>query len=160
MRLQIAAEGEVEQQRERAVVEASHGGDGLGEDRAVDGEAEEKDGGDGEEDDEQGRERDGHDEAVEEPAIGFFVLLGAEGLRDEGIEAEEDTTDAEAEGVEEDLSEGGGAHGEGGVGEMAEHNGVDQRHGDPAELAGDERQGKVDERGELVAYVAQLDAHT
>ena len=158
--LQVAAEGEVEQQGEGAVVEALHGGDGLGEDGVVDGEVEEQGGRDGEDGDEQGGEGEGHDEAVEEPAVGFVLLFGAEGLGDEGVEAEEDASDAEAEGVEEDLGEGGGAHGEGGVGEMAEHDGVDQRHGDPAELAGDEGQGQVDERGQLAADVAQLDAHT
>ncbi len=135
VRLQVAAEGEVEHQWERAVVEALHGGDGLGEDGVVDGEVQEEDRGEGKDGDEQSRESDGHDEAVEEPAIGLFVLFGAEGLGDEGVETEEDAADAEAEGVEEDLREGGGAHGEGGVGEMAEHDGVDQRHGDPAELA-------------------------
>ncbi len=46
------------------------------------------------------------------------------------------------------------AHSEGGVGQVAEHNRIDQRHGDPAELAGDERQSQVDERRELAAYVA------
>ena len=91
---------------------------------------------------------------MEEPAIGFLLLFGAEGLGDEGVEAEEDAADAEAEGVEEDLREGSGAHGESGVGQVAEHDGVDQRHGDPAELAGDERQSQVDERWELAAYVA------
>jgi len=91
---------------------------------------------------------------VEEPAVGFLLFFGAEGLGDEGVEAEQDTADSEAEGVEEDLREGGGAHGESRVGQMAEHDGVDQRHGDPAELAGDERQSQVDERRELAAYVA------
>jgi len=120
----------------------------------VDGEAEEERGRDGEDCDKEGGESEGHDEAVEEPAIRFGVFLGAEGLGDEGIEAEEDAADAEAEGVEEDLGEGGGAHGESGVGQVAEHDGVDQRHGDPSELAGDERQSQVDERRELAAYVA------
>ena len=46
------------------------------------------------------------------------------------------------------------------LGKVAEHDGVDQRHGNPAELAGDERQSQVDERRELAAYVTQLDAHT
>jgi len=37
VRLQVAAEGEVEQQGEGSVIEALHGGDSLGEDGAVDG---------------------------------------------------------------------------------------------------------------------------
>ncbi len=91
---------------------------------------------------------------MEEPAVGFLLFFGAEGLGDEGVEAKEDTANAEAEGIEENLREGGGAHGESGVGQMAEHDGVDQRHGDPSELAGDEGQSQVDERRELAAYVA------
>jgi hypothetical protein len=120
----------------------------------VDRETQEKYGSEREDGDEQGRECDCHDEAVEEPAIGFGVLFGAEGLGYEGVEAEEDAADSEAEGVEDDLGEGGGAHGESGVGQVTEHDGVDQRHGDPAELAGDERQSQVDERRQLAAYVA------
>ncbi len=157
--LQVAAQGEVEHQRERAVVETLHGGDRGGEDGAVDGEVEEQRRGDGEDGDEQDGESDGHDEAVEEPAVGFALLLGAEGLGDEGVEAEEDAADTEAEGVEEDLSEGGGAHGEGGVGEVAEHDGVDQRHGDPAELTGDERDGEMDQRREFAADVVEPETH-
>jgi hypothetical protein len=114
----------------------------------------EKSRGDGEDGDEERGKSYGHDDAVEEPAIGFVLLFGAEGLGDEGVETEEDAADAETEGIEEDLSECGGAHGDGGVGEMAEHDGVDQRHGDPAKLAGDERQGEVNERWELGADVA------
>ncbi len=93
--LQVAAEGEVEQQGEGAVVEALHGGDGLGEDRAVDGQVEEERMGvTAKQGDEQGREGEGHDEAVEEPAVGFLLFFGAEGLGDQGIEAKEDATDA------------------------------------------------------------------
>ena len=79
----------------------------------VDGQVQEKDWGEGEDGDESDGEGDGHDETVEEPAVGFALLLGAESLGDEGVETKEDAADAEAEGVEEDLSEGGGAHGEG-----------------------------------------------
>jgi hypothetical protein len=96
---------------------------------------------------------------VDEPAVGFGLQLCAEGLGDEGVEAEQRSTDAEAEDVEEDLREGGGAHRERGVRQMAEHHGVDQRHGDPAELAGDERDGKAEERRHLAADVFELDAH-
>ena len=77
--LQVAAEGEVEHQGEGAVVEAPHGGDGLGEDGGVYGKAEEKDRREGEDGDEEGGERDGHDEAVEEPAVGFVRVLWRRG---------------------------------------------------------------------------------
>jgi hypothetical protein len=38
---------------------------------------------------------------------------------------------------------------------MAEHDGVDQRQGDPAELAGDERQGEAEQRREFAADVSE-----
>jgi hypothetical protein len=111
--------------------------------------------GEGEDADEEGGEGYGHEEAVDEPAVGGVALVGTEGLGDEAVETEEDAGDAEAEGVVEVRGEGGGAHGEGGVGEMAEHDGVDQRHGDPAELAGDERQGEAEQRREFAADVSE-----
>ena len=42
---------------------------------------------------------------------------------------------------------------------MTEHDGVDQRHGDPAELACDEGQGEMNQRWELAADVDESQAH-
>ena len=96
---------------------------------------------------------------MDEPAIGWLALVGAEGLGDEAVEAEEDAGDAEAEGVVEMLGESRGAHGEGGVGQMAEHDGVDQGHGDPAELACDEREREAEQRREFAANEAESQRH-
>src|SRR5215472_5661323 len=68
--LQIAAQGEVEQQRDDAPVETVECGDGLREDGAVDWHAVEDGGAEGEDDDEQQAEREGENESVEEPAVG------------------------------------------------------------------------------------------
>ena len=51
---------------------------------------------------------------------------------------EQDAADAEGEGVEKDLGERDGAHGGGGVGEAADHHGVDDAHAHPADLGEDE----------------------
>src|SRR6185312_15973322 len=93
--LEVAAEGEVEQQRDDSPVETVERGDGLGEDGAVDGHAVEDRGAEGEDDDEKQAKRDGEDEAVEEPAVGCGDFFGAEGLGDECVETEEDAADAE-----------------------------------------------------------------
>ena len=111
------------------------------------------DGAEGEDGDEERAEGEGEDETVEEPAVGGGDFFGAEGLGDEGVEAEEDAADAEGEGVEDDLGECGGGHGDGGVREAADHAGVDDGHGHPAELAGDEGRGEPEERRELRADV-------
>ena len=151
--LKVTAEREVEQQRDDAPVETVERGDGLGEDGAVDGHAIEDGGAEGEDRDEQEAEREGEDESVEEPAVGGVDFFRAEGLRDEGVEAEEDAADAEGEGVEDDLGESGGGHGDGRVRQAADHAGVDDGHGHPAELAGDEGRGEPEERRELLADV-------
>ena len=153
--LQVTAKGEVDEQRDDAPVETVERGDGLREDGSVDGHAVEDDGAEGEDGDEERAEGEGEDESVEEPAVGGVDFFGAEGLGDEGVEAEEDAADAEGEGVEDDLGEGGGGHGDGGVREAADHAGVDDRHGHPAELAGDEGRGEPEERGELRADVGK-----
>ena len=82
-------------------------------------------------------------EAVLEGAVGVVDAFGAEGLGEDGVEAEEDSAEPEGEGVVEDLAERGGSEGDGGVGEMADHDGVDDAHGHPADLSEDQREGKV-----------------
>ena len=90
---------------------------------------------------------------MEEPAVGGLDLFGAEGLGDEGVEAEKDAADAEGEGVKDDLRQCRRGHGGGRVREAADHAGVDDGHGHPAELAGDEGRGEPEERRELRADV-------
>ena len=54
-----------------------------------------------------------------------------------------------ASGVEEDLGEGDGAHGDGGVGEMADHDRVDEAHAHPADFGEDEGEGDAEHGAEL-----------
>ena len=88
---------------------------------------------------------------MEEPAIGFVEAPGTVGLGEVGVEAEEYTGDAEGDGVVEDLAEGGGGDGEGGVGHVSDHDGVDDAHGHPAEFGEDEREGEREHGSELLA---------
>ena len=100
---------------------------------------------------ERGGEDGGEDEAVVEPAVGFVVAAGAVGLGEEGVEREQDAGDAEGEGVVEDLTERGGGDVDGRVGHVADHDGVDDAHGHPAELGGDEREGEGEDGADLLA---------
>ena len=130
--LKVAAEGEVEEEDGGSPVEGAEEGDGSGDDLVVDGEAEHEDGREGDEAHEDCGEDGGEDEAVEEPAVGFVEAACSVGLGEVGVEAEEDAGDAEAEGVVEDLSEGRGGDGEGGVGHVSDHHGVHDAHRHPA----------------------------
>ena len=62
----------------------------------------------------------------------------------------EDAGDAEGEGVVEDLAEGGGGDGDGGIGHVADHDGVDDAHGHPAEFGEDEREGEGEHGPDLL----------
>jgi hypothetical protein len=149
--LEVAAEGEVEEECGGAVVERAEEGDGTGEDLVVNGQAQHEDGGAEDDEDEGEGKTGGEDEAVEKPAVGLVEAACTVGLGEEGVEAEEDAGDAEGDGVVEDLTEGGGGDGEGWVGHVSDHDGVDDAHGHPAEFGKDEREGKGEHRTDLLA---------
>ena len=88
---------------------------------------------------------------MEEPAVGFVETACAVGLGEVGVEAEEDAGDAEGDGVVEDLAEGGGGDGQGGVGHVSDHDGVDDAHRHPADFGEDEREGEREHRTDLGA---------
>src|SRR5258707_8354698 len=69
--LQVAAEGEVEEERGGAVVECTEERDGAGEDVVVDGEAEHDGWGADDDEDECEGEAGGEEEAVEKAAVGL-----------------------------------------------------------------------------------------
>ena len=148
--LQVAAEGEVKEENGCSPVECAEEGDGSGDDLMVDGKAEHEDGRDGDEAHEDCGEDGGEDEAVQEPAVGFVVAACSVGLGEVGVEREEDSGDAEAEGVVEDLSESRGGDGEGGVGHVSDHHGVHDAHRHPAEFGEDEREGKGEDGSDLL----------
>jgi hypothetical protein len=144
---------------ECAVVEAAHGWDSAAQNGRVDGQVHQKSRAEAEGGQQDGRQGEREDEPVEQPAVGLGVFASAEGLGDEGVEPEEDAGDTEAQGVEEDLGERGRGHRKRGVGQMAEHDGVDQRHGHPSQLAGDERESEPEQRRQLAADVVDANAH-
>jgi len=149
--LEVAAEGEVEEERRGSPVEGAEEGDGSGEDLMVDGEAEHDQGCRGDDGHEDGSEGCGEQEAVVEPAVGFVEMARSVGLGEVGVEAEKDSGDAEGEGVVEDLSESCGGDGESRVRHVADHDGVHDAHRHPAELGCDERQGEGEHRADLLA---------
>jgi hypothetical protein len=116
----------------------------------VDGQTHHEDGS-AEDDEYEGEsETGGEDETVEEPTVGLVEAAGTVGLREVGVEAEENAGDAEGDGVVEDLAEGGGGDGEGGVGHVSHHDGVDDAHGHPAEFGEDEREGEREHGPDLL----------
>src|SRR3984893_2363519 len=149
--LQVAAEGEVEEERGGAVVERAEEGDGASEDFVVDGEAEHHGWGADDDEDQGDGEAGGEEEGVGGPAVGLVEAACAVGLGEVSIEAEEDAGDVEGDGVVEDLAEGGGGDGEGGVGHVSDHDGVDDAHGHPADFGEDEREGEREHRTDLSA---------
>ncbi len=149
--LQVAAQGEVEQERGGSGVERLEEADGLGEDRGLDGQVVQGEGAGGDDGHQERGEQGGEDEAVEQPAVGVVELARAVGLRDVGVEAEQDAADAEGEGVVDDLGECGGGDGDGRVGQVADHDGVDDGHEHPAEFGEDERQGEREHGLDFVA---------
>ncbi len=149
--LQVAAEGEVEEERGGAVVEGAEEGDGEGEDFVVDGEAKHERRGEHDDEDEGEGKAGGEEETVEKPAVGLFEAACAVRLGEVGVEAEEDAGDAEGDGVVEDLSERGGGDGQRGVGHVSDHDGVDDAHRHPADFGKDEREGEREHRTNLIA---------
>ena len=75
--------------------------------------------------------------------MAVFALAGAEGLRDEGVETDKQAAAEEAEDVDEDAAEADGGDGYRAVGKTADHHGVDDGHGHPAEFGEDEREGQA-----------------
>jgi hypothetical protein len=149
--LEVAAEGEVEEECRSAVVESAQERDRAGDDGVVDGQTHHEDGSTEDDEYEGESETCGEDEAVEEPAVGLVEAAGTVGLGEVGIEAEEDTGDAEGYRVVEDLAQGGGGDGESRVGRVSDHDGVDNAHGHPAEFGEDEREGEREHGPDLLA---------
>ena len=86
-----------------------------------------------------------------ERAVGVVDALCAVGLGENGVEAKEDAADSEGQGVVHDLSEGSGAEGDGGVGQVPDHDGVDDAHHHPTDLGEYEREGEVEHGRDFAA---------
>jgi len=83
-------------------------------------------------------------DAIDEGAMTIFAMAGTEGLRDQGIESNENSFGEKGKDDEETGSDADGADGLGGVGEAPDHHGVDDHHTHPADLGEDEREGEAE----------------
>ncbi len=97
--LKVAAKGEVEEECGGAVVQCAEETDRADENVAVDGKTQHDGRGADNDEDESERETGGEKQAVQKPAVGFVETAGAVRLGEECVEAEEDSGDAERDGV-------------------------------------------------------------
>ncbi len=136
-RLQAAAQREIEKQRQKSDAEGFGVGNcefddaGIGADSLVEI-AEHPDG-----NEQKRRERDAEIDAVDERAMAILAFAGAEGLRDEGIESEQNAEAKERDGDEDVRAESDGSDGSGAVGQASDHHGVHDGHAHPTELGED-----------------------
>jgi len=140
--LQVAAEGEVEEERGSSPVECVEERDGAGDDVVLDGKTEHDWWSADDDEDESEGESCGEDEAVQEPPVGFVEAACAVRLGEVGVETKENACETEGDRVVEDLTQGYSGDGECWVGHVSDHDGVDDAHRHPANLSEDERQGE------------------
>jgi hypothetical protein len=149
--LQGAADGEVEQQREEADRERAHVREGEDRNLGVNAHAPkiERDVPDG--DGEDGCERKAEVDAVDEGAMAVLAVARAEGLGDQGVEADEKTFAEKGEDDEDAGADADGADGLGAIWEAADHHGVHDHHAHPAKFGEDEREGEAERGREFAA---------
>ena len=145
--LQVAARAAVEQQRQRAPVEDAQVGAGGGGNFRRDAEAGEAVAGDPEGEHQWRRDDAGQIDALRQPAMALVVIVAAVGLGDQRVEAEEQADAEERRRVVDGVAEGDRA--DGGGAQRADHDGVDDALGHPAELAQDDRNRENNERAEF-----------
>ena len=149
--LECAANGEVQEQRKHADGEGAHVRSGENDDAGFDAHAlvkvRKKPNGKRE----QRSDSDGEIDAVDEGAVAIFATTGAKGLRDESVEADEQTFSAEGEDDEEAGADADGGDGFGAAGEATDHDGVNDVHAHPAEFGEDERKGEAQSGAQLGA---------
>ena len=79
-----------------------------------------------------GRIADRQVDRLGQGAMAIVIVTAAEGLGDERVEAEQEANAEEGGGIENGVADADGA--DGGRAETAHHDGVHDRHGDPAEF--------------------------
>ena len=146
-RLQIAARGGVDEQRQQrqpqhVEVAADDGDDGRVHAEPVEPAALQP-----QQAGERHRGEQSEPQALPQPAPAGVVIAGAEGLRDDRVEAEQDPHAAGDQGEEQDAGEADAA--DGFRPERADHQRVDDAHRHPADLGQDDRPGEAPERPEL-----------
>jgi hypothetical protein len=101
----------------------------------------------GDENHEDGRDGAGQIDALREPAMAVVVVLAAVGLGDQGIEAEQQADAEERWRVEDGVADGDGSDGR--WTEAADHDGVDDALGHPAEFAEHDGDGQLRQGGQF-----------
>ena len=147
--LQITAEGGVDEQRQRAEIENVQVHGGLAGDCGIDAEA-------GEEqrhrsDAEHGEWRicDDQVDALREPLMTDLEVAASPGLRDDRVQTEQDADAEERRSIVRGAGDADCADSL--WTEPADHDGVDDAHGDPAELRQDDRNGQRKQRAQLMS---------
>jgi hypothetical protein len=92
----------------------------------------------------KGRQREAEVDAVDQRVKAVLGAAGAEGLGNQGVEADEEAFAKEREDEEEAGADADGGDGLGAVGEAADHHGVHDGHADPADFGEDQGQCQVE----------------
>src|ERR1700757_2568304 len=102
-------------------------------------------------DDEERSDGKAEVDTVDERGVAVFATAGAERLRDECVQANEEAFSEEGEDEEEAGTDADRADGFGAVRETADHHGVNDDHAHPADFGEDERKSEVEGRTEFAA---------
>jgi hypothetical protein len=130
--LQIAAESGIDEQRQRAQVEDVQIDRGLAGDCGVDADAGEEQRYRGDAEHGEGRVRDDEIDALREPLMTDMEIAPSPGLRDDRVQPEQDADAEERRSVVRGA--GYADRADSFRAETADHDGVDDAHGDPADL--------------------------
>src|SRR5579885_2445530 len=155
--LDAAADSEIEEQGKESEGQRFHIGNGKGGDGGINMKAAEERAEKPEGHHEQRRHSDGEVDAVDERAVTVFALACSESLGDQGIETDQKSAAEEGNDVEEVGTDADGADGAGALRKMADHDGIDDAHGHPADLGKDEREGEAHSWAQLAAKCSEAD---
>jgi len=149
--LEGPAESEVKEQgdeakRKRVDIRAGEDGDLGGDAKAMEEIGEEPYGSQ-----DKGRQGEAEVDAVDQRVEAVFGATSAEGLGNQGVEADEEAFAEEGKDEEEAGADADGGDGLGAVGEAADHHGVHDGHADPTDFGEDEREGQMQSGAKLGA---------
>jgi len=149
--LEGAAEGEIEEQREESEGQRVHVGASEDGDVWRDAEEMEEAGEQADGNQEERQEQEAEVDAVDEGVVAVVAPAGAEGLGDERVQADQEALAEENEDEKKAGSDADGGDGLGTVGEAANHHGVHDGHGNPADFGEDEGEGQMESGPQLGA---------
>ena len=153
--LDAAADGEIKHQREQADGQRFHVRNREARHHGIDVEglqerAEEPDG-----NHEERRHDQAEVNAVDQGTVAIFAFACAEGLGDERVQANQQPATEKGYDVENAGADADGADRIGAVWQVADHDGVNDAHGHPADLGEDEREREVQGRAHFGAKCLQ-----